>query len=76
MTGTVLQGSLAVNDTVEIPALKVGSTKKNTIQNKHKKKAYLKACSVTVMEIVGWFFFLGGVQRMLGEDKGSVCVCV
>lgn len=24
MTGTVLQGSLAINDTVEIPALKVG----------------------------------------------------
>lgn len=29
MTGTVLQGSLAINDTVEIPALKVSRWKKN-----------------------------------------------
>lgn len=30
MTGTVLQGSLAINDTVEIPALKVSRWKKKT----------------------------------------------
>lgn len=38
MTGTVLQGSLAINDTVEIPALKVSRWKKKTKKQQPQKK--------------------------------------
>lgn len=43
MTGTVLQGSLAVNDTVEIPALKVSRWKKQNKNNNPKTKQVLCA---------------------------------
>lgn len=43
MTGTVLQGSLAVNDTVEIPALKVSRWEKKTKNNISKTKQVLCA---------------------------------
>lgn len=69
MTGTVLQGSLAVNDTVEIPALKVGCTKPC---QRSELGACLKACNASVIRIQ---IFLGiwsseDVSSMLGEDKG------
>lgn len=53
MTGTVLQGSLAVNDTVEIPALKVGGTQ--TCQCSELETC-LKACNTSQLLI-----FKGGV---------------
>lgn len=62
MTGTVLQGSLAVNDTVEIPALKVGCTQ--TCQCSELGTC-LKACNASQLLIFRGFFFFGwGLQRM------------
>lgn len=72
MTGTVLQGSLAVNDAVEIPALKVGCTQ--TCQCSQLGTC-LKACNASQLLIFrGFFFFfwMGAsedVSSMLREDK-------
>lgn len=58
MTGTVLQGSLAVNDTVEIPALKVGCTK--TCQ-RSELGTFLKACNASqLLKSRDFFFLMGG----------------
>lgn len=62
MTGTVLQGSLAVNDTVEIPSLKVGCTK--TCQHSE-LGACLKACNASQLLKFRDFVFWMEVQRML-----------
>lgn len=66
MTGTVLQGSLAINDTVEIPALKVCSKKWAWILNLW----YLRARNIPER----WKFFhrnrrVSEVQELTGSGQ-------
>lgn len=74
MTGTVLQGSLAVNDTVEIPSLKVGCTK--TCQHSE-LRACLKARNASQLLKFKRFSLDGGsedVSSMLVGVKGILHV--